>query len=299
VGIALESYNGEPEKEGKIVVFVNLSLGKLSDSISDGEISSDGLWITDEFMGTIKSITAQILDVQGQDIVGIRRLISESGNWKIEEDGTITAKRLCLDEVCVDKEQLRALLQNSGINTVYSNSSPQITSPESALGGTTTPVEQGSTGQAPTDDADTEPPVITLNGLNPATLDLNSTYSDMGAVITDSKEQNLGYTTEVWLSSSSADQGYTKLFNDINNNSLNTSTNATYLIKYNATDSAGNHATEVTRTVIVGSGVVAIPAEEPTEQEPPVNEPPAEEESTEQEPPAEEPETTEEVDFVE
>jgi hypothetical protein len=39
--------------------------------------------------------------------------------------------------------------------------------------------------------------------------------------------------------------------------SVDTTTAGTYTIKYNATDSAGNKAAEVTRTVIIGDGVQA------------------------------------------
>src|SRR3989344_8130761 len=45
----------------------------------------------------------------------------------------------------------------------------------------------------PSQPSDTEAPVITLNGLNPTEIEINSVYSDMGATVTDNKDQNLGY----------------------------------------------------------------------------------------------------------
>ncbi|KKQ82393.1 MAG: hypothetical protein UT05_C0002G0099, partial [Parcubacteria group bacterium GW2011_GWF2_38_76] len=54
---------------------------------------------------------------------------------------------------------------------------------------------------------------------------------------------------------------------------VNTSSPATYLIKYNATDSAGNKAIEVTRTVIVGGGAVVEPEPTPSPEPEPESEP--------------------------
>ncbi len=90
------------------------------------------------------------------------------------------------------------------------------------------------------DASDTEPPVITINGNNPAIIDVGSTYVDLGATVTDNRNNNLGITYQV--------NGVT-----VTSISIDTSTDVTYTITYSATDQAGNTGT-ATRTVIVGSG---------------------------------------------
>ena len=76
---------------------------------------------------------------------------------------------------------------------------------------------------------DTTSPVITLVGNSTVTLQLNSNYSEQGANATDN------YDSSVNVSISGT---------------INTSTPATYVITYSATDSSGNNSTK-TRNVIV------------------------------------------------
>ena len=78
------------------------------------------------------------------------------------------------------------------------------------------------------DDKDTEAPVISILGDNPATVELGSTYTDAGATATD----NSG--SAVVTSSGTVD----------------TSIVGSYIITYTATDAAGN-SSSATRTVNV------------------------------------------------
>ena len=155
--------------------------------------------------------------------------MTEGGVLTTEEirTGKMNANELCMDDLCISKDQFRALLQSAGITGATQNSTPVTT-------GTST---------EPTTPQDTTPPTITLNGNNPANITIGSSYSDMGAVITDNKDTNLGFTTSVFNSDGA------KLFNDINTNSLDTSTTTTYTIEYYAIDSSGNSAATTTRTV--------------------------------------------------
>jgi hypothetical protein len=89
--------------------------------------------------------------------------------------------------------------------------------------------------------ADTEPPVITINGNNPAQVELNSNYVDLGATVTDNVDQNLGITASV----DGVEVG------NIGNISLDTSISGEHTIIYSVTDNTGNSASS-TRTVIVG-----------------------------------------------
>jgi len=98
---------------------------------------------------------------------------------------------------------------------------------------------------------DTEAPVITLNGNNPATIDVGTSYVDLGASVTDNKNNNLGIT--------------------VDGDHIDTTVPGMHTIIYSATDQAGNTGT-TTRTVIVKDPY----AQEETE-ETPVEEVPEEE----------------------
>lgn len=89
------------------------------------------------------------------------------------------------------------------------------------------------------DDVDTEAPVITLFGNNPAVIARGSTYADLGAAVTDNVNTNLGYTTE---------------------GTVDTDTLGEYTITYSAIDQAGNAAAAV-RTVVVYDPEVGVPPE--------------------------------------
>ena len=78
---------------------------------------------------------------------------------------------------------------------------------------------------------DTTPPVIALRGTNPATVIVNSTYNEPGAVCTD---DGYGSTTLTSIS-----------------DTIDTSTIGSYAVTYSCTDVAGHAATPVSRAVIV------------------------------------------------
>jgi trimeric autotransporter adhesin len=77
---------------------------------------------------------------------------------------------------------------------------------------------------------DTTPPVITLLGDNPLTLLMNSTYTEPGSTVTDAVDT--GLTTTVTGTVDTSDVG-------------------SFILSYDVTDTAGNVATTVTRTVNV------------------------------------------------
>lgn len=84
---------------------------------------------------------------------------------------------------------------------------------------------------------DTAAPVIALSGNSSVNIYENSSYTDLGATATDNVDGNL--TSSIIASST-----------------VNAATVGTYAVTYNVTDSAGNPATQVTRTV----KVLAVPA---------------------------------------
>ncbi|CAH0990682.1 hypothetical protein SIN8267_00776 [Sinobacterium norvegicum] len=78
--------------------------------------------------------------------------------------------------------------------------------------------------------SDTTPPVITLMGDNPMTIEAGSTFTDPGSSVSD--DVDTGLTTIV-------------------TGAVDTATTDTYTLSYNVSDAAGNAATTVTRTVNV------------------------------------------------
>ena len=79
---------------------------------------------------------------------------------------------------------------------------------------------------------DTTAPVITLTGASSLTLTVGDSFTDEGAT-----------TADILDGAGTADVS----------GSVNTSSSGTYVLTYNATDDAGNSATEVTRTVTVNA----------------------------------------------
>ena len=80
---------------------------------------------------------------------------------------------------------------------------------------------------------DVTPPIITLNGASTINLDIFDTYTELGATATDNVDGDL--------------TGAIVIGGDV----VNTSVPNTYIVTYDVSDSSGNAATQVTRTVIV------------------------------------------------
>ena len=85
--------------------------------------------------------------------------------------------------------------------------------------------------------ADTVAPVITLSGATSVNHEQGTTYTDAGASASDSVDGSVSVTTS---------------------GTVDTATAGTYTLTYTATDSAGNAATAVTRTVIVADTVAPV-----------------------------------------
>lgn len=79
---------------------------------------------------------------------------------------------------------------------------------------------------------DTTPPVITLTGASTINLEVGDTYTELGATATDNEDGDISS-------------------NIVITGTVNTNTAGTYTRFYNVSDSAGNAASQVTRTVIV------------------------------------------------
>ncbi|MCK0108346.1 DUF5011 domain-containing protein [Flavobacteriaceae bacterium S0825] len=86
---------------------------------------------------------------------------------------------------------------------------------------------------------DTTAPVITLNGSSTVNLNLGDTYTEQGATATDDVDGDL--TASIVVGGDTVD----------------TNTAGTYVITYNVSDTAGNAATEITRSVIIAPDTTA------------------------------------------
>jgi hypothetical protein len=115
---------------------------------------------------------------------------------------------------------------------------------------------------------DTEAPVITLIGNNPATIDVGTSYVDLGATVTDNVNLNLGIQVE--------------------GEQIDTTVPGMHTIIYSATDQAGNTGT-TTRTVIVKDPFAEETPAEVVEDEVVVDTDPVVEEEMSQEEPSPEP----------
>jgi len=81
---------------------------------------------------------------------------------------------------------------------------------------------------------DTEAPVITLTGENPQVIEAGTAYTELGATVSDNQPGSVI---------------------TIDSSSVNTAVVGSYTVTYDAVDTSGNHAVQVTRTV----NVVAVP----------------------------------------
>jgi chitodextrinase len=87
--------------------------------------------------------------------------------------------------------------------------------------------------------ADTTAPIIALNGASTINLNIGDTYTELGATATDNVDGNLTSTI-------------------VTSGTVNTNAVGIYTVNYNATDAAGNAATQVSRTVNVSDGTAPV-----------------------------------------
>ncbi|MEK7179921.1 MAG: immunoglobulin-like domain-containing protein, partial [Patescibacteria group bacterium] len=132
-------------------------------------------------------------------------------------------------ETCVTKTQLDALLAGSGSAVTTSTPTP-----------TPTPAPQ-----------DTEAPVITIQGNNPAEIFVGTSYADLGALFTDDTDPNL--TTYTLVNGATTTDVV----------SIDTSVPRTHTITYIATDDAGNTTTKDRMVNVVSPTPISEPLSEP------------------------------------
>jgi hypothetical protein len=139
-----------------------------------------------------------------------------------QEDDT---QQLCVGSTCVTPAQFQAMVAAAGASQPAGNAA----------------ASPSDTATSSDEEATDTPPVIQLNGANPAIIQVGQTYSDLGAQITGpQQDRNLGIQAIV-------DGAATTTIGAIE---IDTSQPGTHTIEYTATDQYGLEGT-ATRTVIV------------------------------------------------
>jgi hypothetical protein len=155
-------------------------------------------------------------------------------------------RTLCVGTTCVTPQQFQAMVAAAQPGQT-SSSLPESVTQNSASIATT--VQIGDPTTTISGASSSTPATITINGANPAVIEVGAAYNDLGATITGPEQDlNLGITTYVNGVQMSPIQ-------------IDTSSAATDTIDYVATDSFGNTATS-TRTVIIEAEAVT-PATSP------------------------------------
>lgn len=213
VGVALEVFSGEGESS--IITFIDRQFNLVGEDLSgiEGLIASSTAAFA-ESSSFIEKLMAKVLDYLASLGTRIAQGLTQVKKLVVDDE-------LCIGNTCVNEAQLAALLQGT---TPPDGTPPQGGGDEGVVG-----------------------PTILIQGNNPAEVLVGATYADLGVLVTDDKDQNLGVAYYV--------DGV-----KVSEISLDTSTTTTYTIDYVATDNDGNTATS-TRTVIVGN---QQPTPEPT-----------------------------------
>jgi hypothetical protein len=113
------------------------------------------------------------LNANGVAITNIKSLASANGAWSISEDGRIIAKMLCLEDVCIDKNQLTNILNSTGQSGSASTgavagTSTQATSTESGTAAATATTTDSGTASAEGAPASEPAPGATQEEIPPA-----------------------------------------------------------------------------------------------------------------------------------
>jgi hypothetical protein len=115
------------------------------------KVDATGRYATTTGMLTTGNID---LNANGVGIYNIKSLASANGSWSIDENGRIVARVLCLEDVCIGKEQLSNILNSTGQTGIVAGTSTTGTvESQPPVDGTTT--GQAANIQGPTADSNT------------------------------------------------------------------------------------------------------------------------------------------------
>jgi len=197
----------------------------------DGTLSLNYIDLISPIVSAIQALSTEVTSLENA-VAGFADSFTTKQLTFVRATGDeIDVQKLCVTDgptdqspVCVTKTQLAAVLASA-------NQSP--------AGGSS-----ASGNDTPTSTTPNTPPVIQINGDNPATVTIGATYADLGASITGPQaDLNLGITTYVNGS-------------EMNPVQIDTSAAATDTIGYVATDQNGLSATSTRIVVIEAPSIV-------------------------------------------
>ena len=192
-------------------VFPNLvSISAPTALTPDGTLSLNYIDLISPIISAVQELDKEIKSLESTVSGFAQSITSAVGNF-----GQVNANQLCLGSTCVTQVQLQALL--AAANQTSSASASLQSSPSTATN---------------------TPPVIQVNGSNPAIIQVGATYNDPGATLTGPQaDLNLGIQTYL---NGTLESPIT----------LDTSAPATDTIGYFVVDAQGLSSTS-TRTVVV------------------------------------------------
>ncbi|MBI2474129.1 MAG: tail fiber domain-containing protein, partial [Candidatus Taylorbacteria bacterium] len=278
IGTVTESSIGAPAKDattpggktvkvGKIQVFVNLGYAKVDPAltnISSEAASTTALWNIDRATGKVTlDGSATSVDLSDRALTNVKRIESALGTWSISDDGVLIIKDIIAQtgrfqnalQVGTPEKRTGITLfdEVSGEPYCLSIAAGVAKSTAGACGAATTIIDTSSNTSTTTSNtstttdpdlilppADTETPMLDLNGENPATINKGTSYSDLGARIVNEQDNNLGIKAIV----DGLDVG------DQSQITLDTAAAGSHTIEYYAVDQGGNRGS-ILRTVNV------------------------------------------------
>ena len=214
------SYNYKNDTSRQHLGFIAEEVNRLEPRIVQFE--RDGITPRGVLYDEVTAVLTKAIQEQQTQIDSLNMAISATGNWNLGTNGVLTiteikTDKFCIGSTCIDESTLRAILKSSGVETsTNSHSSAPVIAPEL---------------DAPATPTDTEAPVVSLVGESIITLKIGDSFVDPGATVTDNVNNNLGIQTV--------------------GAEIDTSVAGVHTITYNAVDSTGNKAPEISRTVAV------------------------------------------------
>jgi gliding motility-associated-like protein len=165
---------------------------------------------------TVQDTTAPVITLLGSSSKTVQTgtTYTDAGATALDSfEGNITSKIVVVNPVNTNVEGIYTITYN--VSDISGNAATQVTRTVNV-----------------TSAADVTAPVITLIGSTPKTVEAGTTYTDAGATAFDDVDGDV--TSKI-----------------VTNNPVNTSVLGAYTVTYNVSDSFGNAATQVTRTVNV------------------------------------------------
>ena len=232
VGIALEPVT----QDGMVTVFMNLQRGINIDAIAFGLLNVEipSLSTTTSATSTPSAVSPFL-----QSLFKIVTAWFADATNGIEDffAGTVHTKELCVGdasgETCLTRTQLDSLLAGAAAGTGLPGQ-----------GGVSSPAGGGDSSGSATSTT----PIISISGNNPATIDVGSMYSDLGAIITGPTTADTNLGIHLFVDGVPMDVAL-----------IDTATASTHTIDYVATNSFGTATS--TRTIIIDpvAGSISTP----------------------------------------